>query len=98
MLVSGGGKNCKEKDQCAAFLKRLQAKEKQAAPAPANPASPKEPTKSAIQKRVDDAMKKLNSGEKPKPLVKPGSFAVPKTTSEMETAIRSLKTDESGER
>ena len=96
----GGGKNCKEKDLCAAALKRLQAKEKQAASAPApavaNPASPKEPSKSEIQKRVDDAMKKLNSGEK-KPLVRPASFAVPKSTSEMETAIRSLRTDESGE-
>jgi len=101
-LGGGGGKSCKEKEACAKILTSLEKTLKNnelrnmASNAVGKGGASPAASKSAIEKRVDDAMKKLNSPEG-KSIVGAKSFGVPKTTSEMETAVRSLKADASGE-
>ncbi|GMI17619.1 hypothetical protein TrLO_g4440 [Triparma laevis f. longispina] len=101
-LGGGGGKNCKEKDACAKTLAALEKSLKdnelrKMASNNANKGGASPASKAVIEKKVDDAMKKLNSSDAKNIVTSAKNFGVPKTTTEMETAVRSLKSDASGE-
>ena len=104
-LGGGGGPNCKERIACNELVKRMEESLKRnelrnmSSKEGLHGASPaKSPSRSVITNRVESVMKKLNDGggeSKVSPMNT--MFDLPKTTSEMETAIRTLNADRTGE-
>jgi len=101
-LGGGGGEKCKERMACQGLIKKLEESLKReklrnmSKEVGAGVASPNTtPSKGAIDRKVEETMEKLKSSAVK---VDAGSFGVPKTTTEMETAVRSLANVEEGKK
>mmetsp|Transcript_19069 Transcript_19069/g.39713 ORF Transcript_19069/g.39713 Transcript_19069/m.39713 type:complete len:1022 (-) Transcript_19069:75-3140(-) len=101
-LGGGGGEKCKERVLCLKLISKLEESLKReklrhmSKEGGAGVASPNvTPSKGVIDRKVEETMEKLKSSSIK---VDVGSFSVPKTTTEMETAVRSLMVVEDGKK